>query len=170
MRTCIACGKEMTREVINHRYRESGLDYVVLLGVEMRRCPFCGEEELVIPRMEELHRVIARAVASREGALTGSEIRFLRKYLGLSGVTFAKRIGVSHETVSRWENDKQEMSPPLERFLRLMVFNEKPATHYPLERLEVLTKDRQKGKAALRIEEKEGAWSPGDWEPFGVAV
>lgn len=168
--SCFSCGKEMVTEVVAHRYKESGLDYVVLLGVEERSCANCGENELVLPRIAELHRVIARGVAEKEGRLEGQEVRFLRKFLGLSGVNFAKSIGVSAETVSRWENDKQEIGISHERFLRMMVFNERPSAHYPLDKLEERTLERREGKAALRIQDRQGAWTAEGWEPLGMVV
>jgi hypothetical protein len=39
----------------NRRYEAGGLPHVVLLVVEVRRCPKCGAEEMAIPRIEELH-------------------------------------------------------------------------------------------------------------------
>ena len=62
-------------------------------------------------------------------------MRFLRKYLGFSGVDFAGLLDVTPETVSRWENGKKQMSPVAERALRLMVFVRAPLAEYPLEKL-----------------------------------
>jgi putative zinc finger/helix-turn-helix YgiT family protein len=129
--TCHGCGSSMVSKFENHKYDACGLDNVTILAIEVRRCPKCGQSEPVIPRIEELHRVLARAVASAKSRLSGREIVFLRKYLGLSGVDYAKAIGVDPATVSRWENGKTEMSPSYERFLRLMVFNQHPAQSYP---------------------------------------
>lgn len=139
---CFSCGEETDTNIVPHRYEESGLDYVVLLGVEERSCDGCGENELVLPRIAELHRVIARGVAEKEGRLEGQEVRFLLKFLGLSGANFAKSIGVSAETFSRWENDN----------------------------LEVKTLDRREGKAALRIQDRQGTWISEGWEPLGIVV
>lgn len=105
----------------NYRYTESGLPYVVLNGVEVRRCPSCGAEEVAIPRIEDLHRAIALDVSGKPERLTPEEVRFLRKYLGWSGATFARKLGVTPETVSRWENGAQEMGNPAETVLRVWV-------------------------------------------------
>lgn len=119
----------------NYRYTECGLDTVTLANVEVRRCSECGEYEVDIPRMEELHRVMAQEVASKSARLTAQEVRFLRKYLGFSGVDFAATLDVTPETVSRWETGKKQMSPVAERALRLMVFVRSPIDQYPLEKL-----------------------------------
>ena len=133
--TCEACGAQMKSGRENFRYTACGLDTVTLMNVEVHRCPECGEYEVEIPRIEDLHRLIAQEVATKEARLTPLEIRFLRKYLGFSGVDFAAVLDVTPETVSRWENDKKQMSPISERALRLMVFVRAPLAEYPLEKL-----------------------------------
>jgi transcriptional regulator with XRE-family HTH domain len=67
--------------------------------------------------------------------LTGPEIRFLRKFLGLSGVDFARRMGVAPEVVSKWEHDKDPIGGQSDRLLRMMVVRDRPVEEYPLERL-----------------------------------
>jgi putative zinc finger/helix-turn-helix YgiT family protein len=118
-----------------HRYIESGLPNVTLTNVEIRTCSSCGEREVVIPNIEELHRVIARLVAMSHAKLTSEEIRFLRKWIGHSAEDFALLMGVRPETVSRWERKEGDypMAPTAERLLRLMVANEEPVTKYPLD-------------------------------------
>jgi putative zinc finger/helix-turn-helix YgiT family protein len=132
---CDMCGAQMKSGRENYLYDESGLDSVTLMNVEMRRCPECGEYEVDIPRIDELHRLIAQTVASKKHRLTPQEVRFLRKYLGFSGVDFARTLDVTPETVSRWETGKKQMSPVAERALRLMVFVRDPIEEYPLEKL-----------------------------------
>ena len=132
---CPECGTQMKIETRNHQYVESGLPNVVLLGLEFRTCPKCGEEERVMPRIAQLHRVIAEAVAEKHARLTGAEVRFLRKHLGWSGEDFAKTMGVTPGTVSRWENEKEAMGPVAERLLRLMALRARPIESYPNERL-----------------------------------
>jgi hypothetical protein len=60
-----ACNKPMTRARENYSYSSGGLPHVTLQGVEVRRFPDCGEHEVVIPRMTELHEAIARAVVTK---------------------------------------------------------------------------------------------------------
>ena len=67
---CRTCGKaELTSSVETYLYAESGLPNVTLVGVEVRRCPSCGDHELVLPRVTNLHRAIAHAVIHEEGSL-----------------------------------------------------------------------------------------------------
>jgi YgiT-type zinc finger domain-containing protein len=87
---CESCGAQMKVGRENYRYAESGLDTITLVDIEVRRCPECGEYEVSVPRIEELHCLIAQQVALKRARLTPQEIRFLRKYLGFSGVDFRR--------------------------------------------------------------------------------
>ncbi len=133
--TCMECGGKLKARKENYRYLACGLPNVTLKGVEVRRCGTCGDHEVVIPRIEKLHEVLAMAVVKQEARLSGAEVRFLRKQLGYSGADFARLIGVSPETVSRWENDKETMGPSAERLLRMFVVHKGPVREYPIENL-----------------------------------
>jgi len=133
-RKCPECGTPMSTLVENHRYDESGLPNIVLAGIEKHHCPKCAEELVSIPRMEDLHRTIAFAIAEQLARLSGAEIRFLRKYLGWSGADFARNIGVAATTVSKWENEQEPMGTTAERWLRLAVMRQKPIEEYPTEK------------------------------------
>ena len=105
----------------NYRYEAVGLSGITLQGVEVSRCGKCGEYEVAIPRIEDLHRAIAEAVISKKDRLTAAEIRFLRKHLGWTGAEFAAHFGAARETVSRWENGTSPMGSTAERLLRMVV-------------------------------------------------
>lgn len=130
---CLSCDGTMHRSVENRRYSEL-LD-VVLVGVTVWRCNSCGEEEIEIPRIEELHSLLSKEVAKRPGRLKPGEIRWLRTHLGYSSVDFADLMGVTPETVSRWESKKNptRMSLPAERLLRVLALQDRPVESYKLE-------------------------------------
>lgn len=132
---CTDCGTAMKTRKENYRYDECGLKYVTLVGVEVSRCPKCDNYEIAIPRIEGLHRLIARVLIEKATRFTGGEVRFLRKSLGWSGSDFGKHMGVADETVSRWENDAAPIGPQADRLLRLMVAQGRLTTSYPTERL-----------------------------------
>jgi transcriptional regulator with XRE-family HTH domain len=67
--------------------------------------------------------------------LQGAEVRFLRKWLGWSGRDFARHMGVSAETVSRRENERDPIGGTSGRLLRLMVLFGRPVADYSLDRL-----------------------------------
>lgn len=132
---CHHCGGKLTSARGTHRYTESGLSNVTLANIEIRTCPECGEREVVIPKMETLHRMIAKALITAPRLLVPEEIRYLRKWLGLSSLDFALIMGVRPETVSRWESEdgKFPISPTADRLLRMLVSNENPAERYPID-------------------------------------
>lgn len=106
-------------------YTDCGLSKVYLKGIVTHKCTDkdCGEEEITIPNMEELHQLLAEKIASQVNKLQPEEIRFLRTHLGFSGVDFAETIGVSPETVSRWEKGTVNMKEASERFLRVLILS-----------------------------------------------
>ena len=139
---CVNCGSEMVSATSTHRYAESGLPNVTLVGVKVRSCPQCGERELSIPKVADLHRKIARAIIRERSTLGPEEIRFLRKWLGYSSVDFALVMGVRPETVSRWENKESvyPMAQTADRLLRLLVSNQEPVEKYPIDLLKTPTR------------------------------
>ncbi len=157
---CGKCGSTNLEEVkIDHRYEESGLPNVTLIGVPARKCQECGSVRLRIPAIEGLHRTLALTVLKKRSRLTGPEVRFLRKYIGLSGADFAKRIGAEAETVSRWENDKQTMGAQTERLLRLLVVTMGQIQEYPIDEFDKLDPElRESG--VIRIERRSKDWQP----------
>jgi putative zinc finger/helix-turn-helix YgiT family protein len=127
---CLICGTPMDSRRENYQYTASGLPYVTLQQVEVSRCPQCGETEVAIPHIEALHRAIATALVRKPARLAPEEIRYLRKYLGWSGVDFAVRMGTTPETVSRWEQGKTPMGTIADRLLRLLVVTQVPVQDY----------------------------------------
>lgn len=95
--------REATREAPYH-FLDSGLPNVYLIGITYRICKDCGAQSADIPAIKKLMQAIARTIVESEAPLTGPEIRFLRKRLGIQSSVFARVIGVSSEQVSRWEN------------------------------------------------------------------
>jgi len=158
---CMQCGEALTSQRENFAYRAVGLPSITLADVMVSRCPKCGEYEVEIPAVEELHKTIAILVASKAEKLTPDEVRFLRKYLGWSGADFAATFGVDPATVSRWENGKQEMGATAERLLRLSIGRLQPLEKYPTEKLqEVATKDAK--PRPMRFEKVGRAWLEAD--------
>lgn len=128
---CDECGGPMTTNsnaVI--RYDIGGLPHVSLQGVEVSRCEKCGKEEVGIPRIGQLHHVIAMSLVKQPRMLAPIEVRFLRKHCGFSTGEFAQVMGVARETVSRWETAAQPMGPVADRLLRVIVLTHEPTDDY----------------------------------------
>lgn len=155
---CSECGAPMTVRREAYRYEECGLRYVTLKGIEVSRCGACGNFEVSIPRVEQLHQLIAERVIEKRTRFTGAEIRFLRQSLGLSGALFARRMGVAAETVSRWENDAVMIGGQADRLLRLLVAQGRLMTRYPAEKLDAI-EDKKPSETRLRLTLNERSWS-----------
>ncbi len=162
MTQCLACGgPTKTRREKHYRYTECGLSNVVIEdAVKVTTCERCGETYTGIPAIEELHRQIAAAVIRKKGRLAPAEIRFLRKWLGWSGVDFAKRTGTKPETVSRWENGKALMGPQADRLLRLLVAKETPGMEYSVDVLaQVAAEDGPTTPVRVELEKGPKGWT-----------
>ena len=155
---CGRCGGPMKTATENYLYRECGLTTVTLVGIEVGRCRHCGEHEAVIPKIEQLHRIIALTTARKVPRLAPEEIRFLRKHLGWSGGEFAAHLGVSAETVSRWENGGATMGPVAERLLRLAALTRDPATGDSLTILKEVARERPAARP-FQVSLTRGVWS-----------
>lgn len=120
---CGACG-EATEACTgqDYHYTESGLDNVYLSNIELRVCESCGEVTPRIPRINRLHETIAKALALKPYPLSGAEVRFLRKQLGLKAKEFAAHLRVDASTYSRWENGDQQIGGQSDALIRLFYF------------------------------------------------
>lgn len=157
---CIACGNEnMTVSYQDYVYDRHGVA-ATLVGIRVLRCPACGEEDVEIPRIAELDRVIAKHLIERPGHLAGPEIRFLRKFLGFSGRDFADLIGVAPETVSRWERGHQVMDRGHENTLRVLAAHRTPIEDYRVfDALRAIERTPETSLLKLRLRPEAETWA-----------
>lgn len=73
-----------------------------------------------ICNIEGLHFAIATYLITQKKQLSGKEIRFLRHELLMSQATLANCLGVTEQTVHRWEKDKTEIPKSSELLLRVV--------------------------------------------------
>jgi putative zinc finger/helix-turn-helix YgiT family protein len=156
--TCLVCGADMKTVRENFRYDACGLPGVTLVDVEVSRCPQCGEYEVAIPQIDDLHKAIAQAVIRKTSRLNAAEIRYLRKYLGWSGVDFARHMGATPETVSRWESGATPIGPASDRLLRLMVATRDPVREYPLDALAIISREQPNKTVRLGLIRDRDGW------------
>jgi len=121
---CRKCKGRMTKTADDHRYRESGLENVVLKGIDIFRCD-CGERVISVPRVPELNALIGETLIQKDSPLAGSEIRFLRKNMGLTGKRLSEIMGIDNATISRWESNSQKPAKAHDHFIRLLYITEK---------------------------------------------
>jgi len=121
MNFCWECGSTLT--IIKdkpYHYTECGLENVYLHGIIQYECSACGETGAEIPRIKELHLMIGKYIVCQEESLTGAEIRFLRKELGLKARDMAEYLSVTPQAYSKWENSHNRISPVYDKQLRLL--------------------------------------------------
>jgi len=118
---CTNCGKQITPERRNYRYAESGLSMVILQGIEVADCPKCGNSDVIIPRMSRIHHAIAQALANSPVRLTGEQLRYLRKHLGMSGDQLGRYLHTDRTKISKWEGGEDRIGPATDRLVRLLA-------------------------------------------------
>ncbi len=118
---CSSCGSMATIVRGMYPFKESGLKNVVLAGIELIKCPNCGNIDPIIPHMDELMRVLGMAVLSQPNRLRGDEVRFLRKLIGKTGKEFCELLNIDKSTLSKWENDEDPVGGSNDRLIRVIV-------------------------------------------------
>jgi putative zinc finger/helix-turn-helix YgiT family protein len=118
---CSACGAAVAVVRGKHRFTECGLLNVELHGVEIVRCAGCGNEEVLIPRMNDLMRLLALAIVSRPSRLLGEDVRFLRKYLNMTQAQLAELLDVHKTNLSKWENNEDKIGEQSDRLIRTVA-------------------------------------------------
>ena len=119
-RRCTECGAPQRLIHTTTDYRESGLDNVQLVDAPVWECG-SGHQEVEIPNAEQLHRLLTNLLIRKPTALRGTEIRFLRKELGLSAKAFAQRLGMTPEHLSRLETGGRGITLTIDLLVRLAV-------------------------------------------------
>ena len=100
-----------------YHYTESGLANVWLANGYTTRKTKYGQGAS-IRDVDGLHRALARALANKP-RLTGTEVRFLRKEMGLSQRGLGELLGVTDQAVALWER-KGRLPKTADRLLRLI--------------------------------------------------
>lgn len=118
---CNACGAKADVVRGSYAFTECGLRNVLLQGVEMIRCQSCGDEQVVIPRLDDLMRTLAFAVISQPYRLQGEDVRFLRKYLNMTQAQLADLLDVHKTNLSKWENDEDKIGEQSDRLIRAVA-------------------------------------------------
>lgn len=80
-----------------------------------------GEPCLVIPDLRKVSRTAALSRCLIPLSLEGWELKNIRKIMGLGAAELAERMEVAPETLSRWENGKQDMGGFVEKVFRMIV-------------------------------------------------
>jgi transcriptional regulator with XRE-family HTH domain len=100
-------------------YTVSGLDYVYLLnGFNIENDPEHGRI-VSVEAEDDLLRAIGFHIICQEGPMTGKEIRFLRKQMGLTQDQLAAHLGVNVQSVANYEKGRT-LPPTSDRLIRFV--------------------------------------------------
>lgn len=157
MTSCPKCGGHKVRALApKRRYEFRGFRDIIVHDVMVESCPHCGHSELASPDIDLLHQAVANAIIAKPHRLRPQEIRFLRKHLGLSAVSFATHVGATPESVSRWENGRTPIGVMTDRLLRLMVVVA-AGTPYALKALRTVAR-LEPTSTPIHVRRREDRW------------
>lgn len=111
--------------------------------VDSVRCSYdikLEKERVDIPDEDGLINTIATVRAIHQRKLSGPDIKFLRKHLGLRSKELADHLDVTPEHLSRCENGDKTLSANSEKLLRLLVLMK------PFQILQKLIEDTDNNK------------------------
>ena len=120
---CANCGAGARVVRGSYDFAESGLKRVRLQGIELIACDQCGNVDPIIPRVNDLMRMLTVAVIAKPYRLAGDEIRFLRKYLRMTGDEFGRLLHINRTNLSKWENDEDKVGAQSDRLIRAIVLS-----------------------------------------------
>lgn len=79
-----------------------------------------GEEVLDID-MNKLQITVLKLLIFKTTPLKGEHLRFIRQFLGMSTPEFARKFGVTHPTILKWEKNQNAINPATDFYIRLYV-------------------------------------------------
>jgi DNA-binding transcriptional regulator YiaG len=119
MKSVVNWKHEGEQEKKSLHYTQCGLDDIYLLsGYEIEKTPH--GDGLSIKNADQLHKAIGCYLSNQKKALSGKELRFLRKYMNLSQGQLGRLLGLSSQQVARWEKGESEISGPTDRLIRAL--------------------------------------------------
>lgn len=144
----------------SYHYRACGLENVYLLNgfsIEETR----HGRTVVIDDMDGLHHAIGRRLAQEKKELTGRELRFLRRELGLSQRGLGELLSKSGQAIARWEKGHNRIDGTAEALFRLLYLEHAGGNRKVrglLGRLAEL--DELAGEPEMSFEETGNGWCP----------
>ncbi|MBI4600576.1 MAG: hypothetical protein HY721_01310 [Planctomycetes bacterium] len=115
-------GKERLLRKVQDQFPYEGFGFrLVLLHVPMVHVRGHWTPEV---DFNALSRRVLEALAEKPSRLTGAEVRFIRQSMRMTLEGFARRFGVTHPAVLKWEGTRDEptaMSWAIEKDIRLEV-------------------------------------------------
>ena len=138
-----------------YHYTEGGLINIWLAnGYTVRKTRY--GDGVSIHDVDGLHRAIAHTLANKPH-LTGAEVRFLRKEMGMSQRGLGELLGVTDQAVALWEK-KGRLPKTADRLLRL-IYVEHEGGNVPIRAtIQRINDIDQQGDEQIIAEETKGRW------------
>ena len=141
-----------------YHYTESGLDNIYLKnGFVISNDPVYGEGVSIVG-MESLHKVISDGLTNLPRILTGKEFRYLRIELDLSQKSLARMLGVTDQTIARWEKGEVPLPQSSDLLLRLIYKEKTEGCGKVSTLIDQLTDIDQKTTMQVFLEEANHQW------------
>jgi DNA-binding transcriptional regulator YiaG len=147
---CVKCqGKRSRKAKVAHSVTVSGVKISGELAAEI--CSACGAEQIDLVELEGFELRAAAALAAH-GVCTGEAFKFMRKALGMRALDVGAVLGVTPETVSRWETGQRDVDRHVFAMLGELVIAAVEGRPGPAERFKALASGARKlpGKIDLR--------------------
>ena len=139
-----------------YHYLESGLRSVWLKnGYTTKRDPDYGEL-VSIHDVDGLHRALGRTLANKP-RLSGSEVRFLRKEMGLSQRGLGDLLGVGDQAVALWEKNGR-VPKTADRMLRLVYLEHVDGKTPIVETIRRINDLDERSGDRIVAEDAKGGW------------
>lgn len=139
-----------------YHYTESGLQNIWLVNGFTRVKTKHGVG-VSVHDVEGLHRMIGKALAKKR-KLTGSELRFLRKEMGMSQGALAALVGTSEQNVSLWER-RGGIPKTADRLVRLIYLEHMGNSAKVRDLIDRLNlQDREQWLDKMTFSERAGKW------------
>lgn len=146
---CSSCGRDkLGKGLEKEELRVAGIRFFAT--VEALRCRACGEVSVEAPALEQFERRVAEYLG-RNGVCTGEAFKFMRKSIGVRAADLAVLIGVSAETISRWETSKSPVDWAAFVTLSALVEDRLAGRDGTLVRLKALKAPRKAGKVEIKL-------------------
>lgn len=119
---CASCGGTFvpSNEPIEFEVRG---EVFLIDGVEHLECSTCSEVILDASVGSILQAKANHEYRKTHGYLTGSEIRTIRKGLGLTQEAFEDLLGLGHKTIVRWEKETVVQNRTADKLMRILRDN-----------------------------------------------
>jgi DNA-binding transcriptional regulator YiaG len=148
MRRCPTCDGRLLQSTKDEWVEVAGRRFVA--SVSAQACVSCSGMFVGSSSMAELEMAVSCELA-KSGPLSGETFRYMRKSLGMRAIVLAKLLGITAETISRWENRQRAVDRAAWVVLGGLVLENAGRPPATFERLQIVGEAGRKRVAAVRI-------------------